>query len=394
MSIELIARTVRGIEYVAADEIAGLAPVGVSLHPREVVFRVDALTPSLLALRTPDDIFVSVGSLDGVGHRKDVVPSLARWAGGRDWRGAVDMVSGLRRLPSRYRFDVVASLLGRRNYSRFDVEDAVGAALTGTLRARYESRRDATGDIPSVDLTVRVFISGDVARFALRLGGTPLHRREYKRDAERGTLHPPIGAVLARFLAAGPSEVVVDPFCGDGTIPIEVATSSPRADVRGSDRDPLRVRNAVTNAARAGVPVPVTVADAGRVDLEDGTVDVLATNPPWNLAVDVAGLLARGLGPFWDEADRVLSSGGRMGVIMDAEASLHDELRRRGFEISLAQSVRLAGRLSEIVICTPPGRPRWTIPRGISERRQEAFTAGLVTDTGFEAGASAASHSH
>lgn len=386
MTIELIARAVRGIEYVVADEIAGMAPDGVRLRPREVVFRVDSATPSLLALRTPDDVFVSVGSLDGVGHRKDVVPSLARWAGGRDWRRAVDVVSGLRTLPDRYRFDVVASLLGRRNYSRFDVEDAVGAALTGALGARYVSRRDAEGDVPAVDLTVRVFISGEVARLALRLAGTPLHRRGYKRDAERGTLHPPVGAALARFLTAGAAEVVVDPFCGDGTIPIEIATQSPDADVRGSDRDPLRVRNAAANAVRAEVAVPMTVADAGRVDLADGSVDVLATNPPWNLAVDASGLLARGLGPFWAEAERLLSAGGRMGVIMDAESGLHDELRRRGFEISLAQSVRLAGRLSQIVICTPPGRARWETAPGIREWRQQAIASGLVTDTGFEAG--------
>lgn len=385
MSIELIARSVRGIEYVVADEIAALAPIGLTLSAREVRFHLPQLCPGLSTLRTPDDVFLVVGSVGDVGNAKDVVPRLAKRARRWDWPSVVATVGQLRDLPARRRFDVVASLLGRRNYSRYDVEDAVGAALSAQLGAQYVSRRSGAVKIQPVALTVRVFICADTATFALRLTGRPLHRRYYKQDTSRGTLHPPMAAALARILAASAGEVVVDPFCGDGTIPIEIAALAPGADVRGSDRDPVRVRNAVANSARAEAAVSFSVADAGRLDFADRTVNVLAANPPWNLMVDAAGLLRHGLGLFWEEADRVLSARGRIGVITDAAIGAVDELRKRGFEVSLAQRVRLAGRVSDIVVCTPPGRPSWALPRGIAQWRHESLAAGLVTDAGFEA---------
>jgi tRNA (guanine6-N2)-methyltransferase len=388
VGIGLIARAVRGIEYVVADEIAAeiatLAPASIALSAREVAFRADGRDPRLGALRTPDDVFLSVGSVGGVGHRRDAVPWLAEQAGLRDWRQAAEMAAELRQPPVQRRFDVVASLLGRRNYSRYDVEDEVGAALSAGLGWQYVSRRGHAGEVRPAEFTVRVLISGDRATFALRLADRPLHRRSYKQDATHGTLHPPMAAALARVLAAGAGEVVADPFCGDGTIPIEIAALAPGAEIHGFDRDPARVRNAVANAARAKAGISFSVADAGSLEFADAAVDVLVANPPWNLAVDAAGLLAGGFGPFWGEAERVMSPAGRMGIIMDAGFGTVDDLRQRGFEISLVQSVRLAGRLCEIVVCTPPGRPRWELPGGISRWRREAPAAGLVTGTGFE----------
>ena len=387
MEIELIARCVRGIEYAVADEIAALVPGDLTLGIREVRFQMPSLDPDLCALRTPDDIFLSVGSVQGVGHRKDAIPWLAGQVRQMDWRAAVEKVAGVRDLPTRCRFDVVTSLVGRRNYSRYDVEDAVGSVLSAELDARYVSRRPAVAGIQPVALTIRVFINADTAGVAIRLAPDPMHRRSYKQDASRGTLHPPMAAVLARMLSVSPRETVVDPFCGDGTIPIEIAELAPGADIRGSDLDPARVGNAVANAARAKADISFSVMDAGRLDLCDRTVDALAANPPWNLAVDAAGLLKDGLSSFWAEAERVIAPAGRMGVIVDAELGVPGELRQNGYELSLVQKVRLAGRLSDIVLCVPPGRPHWVLPDGIARWRREALAAGLVTDSGFEAGA-------
>jgi 23S rRNA G2445 N2-methylase RlmL len=387
METELIARCVRGIEYAVADEIASLVPTGLALAAREVRFRPSRLDPAVCGLQTADDVFLSVGVVEGVGHRKDVLPWLAEQVRRMDWQSAVKTVGELRDLPAMRRFDVVASLVGRRNYSRYDVEDAIGAVLAVGLRARYVSRRPAAASpVQPVSLSVRVFISGDTAGIAIRLAADPLHRRSYKKDASRGTLHPPMAAVLARLLAVDPGETVLDPFCGDGTILIEAAGVAPGADIRGSDLDPARIQNAVANAERAGADVAFSVMDAGRLDLDDQAVDVLVSNPPWNLAVDADGFLKDGLAPFWAEAERVASASGRMGIIADAELGVPGELRRLGFQLSLVQTVRLAGRLSEIVLCTPPGRPAWGLPGHISKWRNRALDAGLVTGSGFDSG--------
>lgn len=384
MSLDLIARTVRGVEYVAADEISSaLSPGRLVMQPREVVFSLDEPVPALVELRTVDDLFLAVGSGPDLGHRKDVVPQLAERAVGYDWRSAVDAVATVRELPGHRHFDVVASLLGRRNYSRYDVEDAVGTALAKPLGARYVSRRDSPAQLPPVDLSVRVFISADTTQFALRLAAGPLHRRRYKQDASRGTLHPPMAAAMARLLLPATGQHVLDPFCGDGTIPIETAAIAPDAEIAGSDNDPERIRNARANATRAQARVAFTVADAGRLDLARGSVDLLLTNPPWNVAVEASGSLSRGFDPFWDHLADAFSDSARACLIMDAELEAVKALEARGYRIALAQQVRLAGRLSQLVVCTPSGRPAWPLPQPLAEQRRHALAAGLTTETGF-----------
>ena len=363
MSVDLIARTVRGIEYVAADELSALAPSGLSMAPRQLTFSLPSDDPRLLDLRTVDDLFVTVGMVAGIDHRKDALPRLAAGVTGLDWARA--------QLPGRPRFDVVASLLGRRNYSRYDVEDSVGSALSGL--GEYVSRR--SGPPGPVDLTVRVFAEEPQVTLALRYADAPLHRRAYKQDASRGTLHPPMAAALARLVGLAPGEVALDPFCGDGTIPIELAASCPEAQVHGSDLDPDRIRNAEANAHRADAAVTFTVADAGTLE---EPVDALVTNPPWNVAVDAAGMLTDSLDPFWSAART-----GRLAVLMDADLDPSHVVRSHGYRLVLAQSVRLAGRLSQLVICTPADGPGWHLPDPLAKARAEAQRLGLITDTGF-----------
>lgn len=368
MSIDLIARTVRGIEYVAADELSALAPSGLTMAPRQLTFSLPSADPRLLDLRTVDDVFQVIGTVSGIDHRKDALLRLSAAAARLDWHAAGG------------RFDVVASLLGRRNYTRYDVEDALGAALTGPLRAEYLSRRDRSGPLPPVDLTVRVFVEDPLVTVAIRYGAAPLHRRTYKQDASRGTLHPPMAAALARLVGLTAGEVALDPFCGDGTIPIELAGYRPEADVRGSDLDPARIRNAEANARRAATPVSFAVADAAGVL---GPVDALVTNPPWNLAVGAAGRLSGGLEPFWSAAAAALAPTGRLAVLMDAELEPSRVVRSLGYRLVLTQSVRLAGRLSQLVLCTPADGSDWRLPEPLAKARLEAQRLGLITDTGF-----------
>jgi 23S rRNA G2445 N2-methylase RlmL len=379
----LIARTVRGVEWIAADEIAGLSTSGLDLRAREIRFRLPVPDPRLLRLRTVDDVFLQVGTVRKVGHTKDVVPWLAERVVAQDWRGALATVRALRELPSAPRFDVVVSIVGRRNFNRYTVEDTVGAALAGTLGGRFVSRSTQAERPAEVDLTVRLFLEGPIATAALRLGRAPMHRRPYKRGAERGTLHPPLAAALARLAGPVDGETALDPFCGDGTIPIELALLCPGVRVAASDHDPARVRNTVDNAAAAGVPPLAVRADAGRQPWRSDAADLVVCNPPWNLTVDAAGLLTRSLDSFWTELDRVLAPRGRAVLVADAEMGVPGRLRDRGHRVALVQQIRLAGRLSDLLLCAPPSRPRPVVPAGLAEWRERAVAAGVVVGEGF-----------
>src|SRR2546421_2763956 len=176
----IIARCVHGLEWVCADEIESTVPAAsdITLARREVTFTVSKES-RLLALRTVDDVFVRVGELGDVGSTKDALPTLAKRLAALDWPGA-----------DGRRFDVVASLEGRRSYNRYAVEAAAGAALAAVLGGTFLDRA-AAGDS---ELTVRLFLRGTTAVAALRLAARPLHRRPYKQDTRPGTLPPPVAA--------------------------------------------------------------------------------------------------------------------------------------------------------------------------------------------------------
>ncbi len=72
---------------------------------------------------------------------------------------------------------------------------------------------------------------------ALRAGPRPLHRRGWKVRTGPGSLHPPVAAALARLARRPGGGVIADPFCGDGTIPVEVALADPAAHVLAADLD-------------------------------------------------------------------------------------------------------------------------------------------------------------
>lgn len=383
MSDLIIARSVRGLEWVLADEIAQRLPAArdLALTPREIAFRLPALDPGVHDLRTADDAFLVVGTVSDVGRTKDVPPAAGRRIAELDWVAALSALGGLRPVRSPPLFDVVVSLEGRRNFSRFDLENATGDALVAVLGGRHLARTAGTRPDGVPDLTVRLFVRGPDVTVALRLANRPLHRRAYKIDTGPGTLHPPVAAALARLAGVTAADVVADPFCGDATVAVEAALTCPGVRVEAADVDPGRLVNAARNVARAGVAVDLECRDAARTPT-DGRITALLTNPPWNVAVDAQGMLTDGLDAFWERLEGVLAPAGRYCLVADAELDAPGLLRGLGHRLAVAVRVRLAGRVVHLVLGTTGAEPP-DLPPSLTTWRTRAQDAGVVAEDGF-----------
>lgn len=322
----LVARTVRGIEDVVAAEIRTIGRIDHIGH-REVLFRCGS-PDAALALRTADDVFLVAAEVTGIGHTKADLRLLAEAA------EAVDIPH----LRSGNSTDVSASFLGRRNYTRYDVEDAVGPRLGTNYRTRRGGRVPPPGG-----LSWRVTITGDRALLALRLADRPLHRRAYRVCSRPGSLHPPLAAAMVDLAAPHLGATLLDPFCGTGTIPIEAAAEGLR--VVAGDRDPTALAAAMTNAGTRRISW--LTADAASLPLADGSIDLVVTNPPWARQVTPTGELARHPDRFWRELRRVLHPEGRALLL------LHDAdlggAARAGLTVLDRRPVSLSGRHPEVV---------------------------------------------
>jgi 23S rRNA G2445 N2-methylase RlmL len=338
----LLVRTVRGIELIAAREVRErLAVSCTELGHREVRFRA-GLTPTLLDLRTVDDAFLILREGPPTGPRRADLSRLRRAASAVDLGEAVRRLGPIRSVAGGV-FDVSGSFLGHRNYSRYEIEDAVGEVLRAGSGRRYVSRRAEPP--PSTGLSIRVHLTSDRTTIAVRIAARPLHRRPYRVVSLPGALHPPLANALVRIADPPRNAVVLDPFCGTGTIPIEAQLTLEGSRVNGADIDPAGVAAAHENAAAAGVAIGLVIADAGRLPFAAESVDALVTNPPWGARVQLGGVLRSGFTPFWSELARILRSPARVAVLAG-----HDIAVPPAFAIADRFPLRLAGARAEVLL--------------------------------------------
>ena len=132
----------------------------------------------------------------------------------------------------------------------------------------------------------------------------------YRRLDVPASVHPTLAAAAVRLGAAQASDVIVDPFCGSGTLLAERALLAPYSRLIGIDIDRKALHAATIN-----------LADVDRLSLEQadvstltrhGPVDLIITNPPYGLRVGTQ-TAARSLHAKLDEiAAKALRPGGTL----------------------------------------------------------------------------------
>lgn len=341
--LRVLARTVKGLEGLLADQLTWhKAGVIERLRPREVLFRTGhGLAQAWPGLRVADDAFVVAGLITGVGpHKSD----LRRLAGGLDpdriraVASAGPASGGWATGPGPV--DVVASVAGPHNYSRYDVEELVGAELGKILGRTYVSRRREAPDPGEAAMSWRVSIIGAEAVVGLRWSTRPLHRRAYRQATVPGALHPPVAAAMAAICHVR-CGVLLDPFCGSGTILIEAGLQAPLLHLVGLDLDPAALSVAAGNAGRAAVDVTLLRCDSARPPVAAGSADVILANPPWGIQVRAGGRLT---GPrSWARLLDALRPGGALAIAGD-QPETGAFLSRRGLDLAQDLPVSLHGR--------------------------------------------------
>jgi tRNA (guanine6-N2)-methyltransferase len=359
MSARLVARAVRGIEDLVADEVRdrGVGDVRGIGH-REVHFTTANPAAALTALSTADDVLLLAARFDGVGGTKADLTRLRTALRTMDTARLLALrreLGGSRAGPG---IDVSASFVGRRVFGRFDIEDTVGTYLQAAVGLPYHSRRGGARP-PSGTCSWRVTLEGTCATVALRVNDRPSHRRGYRRTGVPGSLHPPLAAAMVRLAGVRDGDVVLDPCCGAGTLLIEAGIAVPAARLVGVDRDAGALRAARDNAAAVadarGRHPGWLPADAARLPLRPGCVDHVLVNPPWGRQALVRGGLAERPERLWSQVLRVLRPGGSLVALLHDDGQV-STIGRHGFTVTGTRTVRTAGILATVAVARKPGR--------------------------------------
>jgi len=350
-----IAHTQPGFEAIAAEEIAGRIRGAREIARRVVPDRAGMTiffapaAEQLRVLRTAEDLFALAGYRAGVAPQSaalDKIRATAREAPLVEaaLQARVKFLPGTR-AGRRLKFRVIARMAGEHEFRRVDFQRAVERGIL--------ERVDHTWRLEETGADVEFWATMIDAEFFLtvRLSDERMRHREYKAAHRPASLRASSAAALAWLSEPREDDIVLDPFCGAGTILIERAHLGRYAMLLGGDRDAAALAAARVNVGARYKPIRLENWDAGAIPLGDASVNKIVTNLPWGLRYGSHGE-NRKLYPLWlQEFTRLLKRRGVM-VLLTAEWRLMRELERhRRIAPSRIIRVSVLGRPAAIYVC-------------------------------------------
>ena len=206
----MVAKTMKGLEAVLADELRALGAADVEPGHRMVSFRGDKamLYKANLCCRTALRIlkpFYTFSAADA-----DTLYDRVKMF---DW-------GQLLSVDSTFAIDAVV-YSETFTHSRF-VTYRVKDAIADWFRDHYDGKRPGVR-LDGADVLINVHISGDEVTLSLDSSGESLHRRGYRAAQTEAPINEVLAAGIILMSGYRGESVFLDPMCGSGTFVIEAA---------------------------------------------------------------------------------------------------------------------------------------------------------------------------
>lgn len=344
----------QGLEEIAAEEIEQSLGGKIKRSGNGfIVFRLEEIERDILQLRTTEDVFLYGWGTDALSYRAKDLDSIERWTD-RDvrWDTLLKIHHAIRPKPkgkTTYRF--VAQMSGVHGYRRVDALKAMARGLSGKLPASWKHAEE------NASVEVWLSIHDAMAICGMRLSDRTMRHRTYKYEHLPASIRPTIAAAMVRLADLKPSQTVLDPMCGAGTILAEALLSTRgrkasdgtpwQAQYLGGDVDAGHVRAAQANLRQFDL-TGLRTWDARALPLEDASVDRIISNPPFGKQLSTP----EEIGPLYREVvfemDRVLRPGGKAVLIVSDAGAMREAVERVGWKSQRQVHLRMLGQRASI----------------------------------------------
>jgi len=205
---ELIATAAFGLESMVARELMNLGYQEQKVENSRVIFSGDeaAICRANMWLRIADRVLIKAGSFEARTFEELFEQTKALpWP---DW------------LPENANFPVTGKSVKSTLFSVPDCQAIVKKAIVEKMKTKYKTDWfEETGP----RYTIEVGILKDVATLTIDTSGAGLHKRGYRKLVGRAPLKETLASAMIALTRWQPERILIDPFCGSGTIPIEAA---------------------------------------------------------------------------------------------------------------------------------------------------------------------------
>lgn len=182
-------------------------------------------------------------------------------------------------------FGVRPSREGKHEYTSLDIGKVGGDAVIDQIKEIYGLRPAVNLKHPSIIIYCGVV--GDTCMIGIdTTGDMALHKRGYRVFDHPAALRPTIAYAMIKIANVKEGEILLDPFCGGGTILIEAARLYKKLKIFGLDVFAENIKGAYLNATSAGVAEKITfiVGDATKLDkIFNINIDKIICNPPYGI---------------------------------------------------------------------------------------------------------------
>ena len=305
--MELIAPCHFGLEAVLKREIIDLGYEVSEVEDGRVSFYgdADAICRANIFLRTAERVLLKVGSFQAVTFEE-----LFEKTKELPWEAYI---------PKNGKFWVAkAASVGSKLFSPSDIQSIMKKAMVRRLQEKYHVEWFPEDGAP---YPVRVFLKKDVVTIGIDTSGVSLHKRGYREVSGKAPITETLAAALIMLTPWRKDRILVDPFCGSGTFPIEAAMMAANiapgmnreftseawtnlipkkrwydvieeandlieddieVDIQGYDVDPSVIKIARRNAREAGVDHLIHFQERDVKDLRHPKkYGFVITNPPY-----------------------------------------------------------------------------------------------------------------
>ncbi len=208
-NMEWIAPCHFGLESVLKREIINLGYDIAQVEDGRVTFYggAEAVCRANIFLRTAERVLLKVGSFkactfDELFEKTKALP----------WE---------RYIPEDGRFWVTkASSVKSRLFSPSDIQSIMKKAMVERLKSRYHIQWFSED---GAAFPIRVFLMKDIVTVGIDTTGVSLHKRGYRPAAGKAPISETLAAALIMLTPWKKDRILIDPFCGSGTFPIEAA---------------------------------------------------------------------------------------------------------------------------------------------------------------------------
>ena len=266
-----LATTVPGLGGLLVDEIQRHPRLRFVAGPYDdgrndvVFFHVSRGANPLTDVRVAEDVFVAIGATSADADAQRLASRLISREGLE--RGLSVWSRLIARPEPAMTYRAIVRVLSERHFRRTSLRSVVSAAI-----ARHRPRW-RVADPSSLEIWVRE-LSGATFVASLRLSDAAMRQRGGRAVERHGALRPAVAAAMVA-LAGRPRGVLLDPFCGTGTILAEAVAAGWSAE--GLDIDADAVAGARTNVPTARI----AHGDARRLGRPDGSVAAVVSNLPF-----------------------------------------------------------------------------------------------------------------